>query len=73
MWNLYHCFKTVMSSEEKSSNWWVFGSKLSARKRPLLFPVRDSLVCGYLSNWGPLEVAPTSSAGSPRTPRSSPT
>lgn len=33
------------------SNHWVFAAKLCARKRPNLFPVRDSQVCGYLSGW----------------------
>ena len=54
MWDLYDCFRSIMASAEQTSNWWVFAAKLSARKRPLLFPVRDSLVCGYLSQWRPL-------------------
>jgi Family of unknown function (DUF6308) len=29
-------------------NPWVTASKLCARKRPDLFPVRDNVVCGYL-------------------------
>ena len=29
---------------------WVFASKLAARKRSELFPVRDQVVCKYLSN-----------------------
>lgn len=28
---------------------WVFAAKLNARKRPLLFPVRDNVVCKYLA------------------------
>lgn len=32
----------------KTSNPWVTASKLVARKRPDLFPVRDSVVCSYL-------------------------
>jgi hypothetical protein len=32
-----------------SSNKWVFASKLAARKRPELFPVRDNVVCRYLA------------------------
>lgn len=32
----------------KNSNRWVAASKLTARKRPDLFPVRDRVVCGYL-------------------------
>jgi hypothetical protein len=31
------------------TNQWVLSSKICARKRPLLFPVRDSKVCTYLS------------------------
>ena len=27
----------------------MFAAKLCARKRPALFPIRDSVVCGYLS------------------------
>lgn len=49
MWTLHDTFRTVMSSDHRDSNWWVFAAKMSARKRPLLFPVRDSLVCTYLS------------------------
>lgn len=30
------------------SNPWVTASKITARKRPDLFPVRDSVVCGFL-------------------------
>lgn len=29
---------------------WVFAAKLAARKRPELFPVRDQVVCKYLSD-----------------------
>ena len=32
----------------KTSNPWVTASKISARKRPDLFPVRDRVVCGFL-------------------------
>lgn len=49
MWTLHHCFSSVMATEEKGSVWWVFAAKLCARKRPDLFPVRDNLVCNYLS------------------------
>lgn len=31
------------------TNQWVFAAKLCARKRPRLFPVRDSKVCTYLA------------------------
>lgn len=34
---------------KRPTNQWVLASKLCARKRPMLFPVRDSRVCGYLS------------------------
>jgi hypothetical protein len=32
------------------TNQWVLSAKICARKRPRLFPVRDSKVCTYLSN-----------------------
>ena len=32
----------------KSSNPWVTASKITARKRPDLFPVRDNVVCDFL-------------------------
>lgn len=32
----------------RSSNPWVTASKITARKRPDLFPVRDGVVCGFL-------------------------
>lgn len=32
----------------KAPNPWVTASKLAARKRPDLFPIRDQVVCGYL-------------------------
>ena len=32
----------------KTSNPWVTASKITARKRPDLFPVRDSVVCKFL-------------------------
>ncbi len=34
----------------RATNQWVFASKLCARKRPMLFPVRDSKVCTYLAD-----------------------
>lgn len=49
MYDLYSELREVGSSEGRESNWWVFASKLCARKRPELFPVRDALVCGLLS------------------------
>jgi hypothetical protein len=35
--------------ENSETNQWVLSSKVCARKRPLLFPVRDSKVCIYLA------------------------
>jgi hypothetical protein len=45
MFDLYHQLKTLLGDH---TNRWVFASKMCARKRPLLFPVRDNLVCSYL-------------------------
>jgi len=49
MWNLQHHFRTLLATDTKQSNHWVFAAKLCARKRPVLFPVRDSVVCRHLS------------------------
>lgn len=38
----------LASAQVKNSSRWVAASKLTARKRPGLFPVRDTVVCGYL-------------------------
>lgn len=54
MAELQHILRSVMSTETTTSNQWVFAAKMCARKRPLLFPVRDSVVCGYLSGWRPM-------------------
>jgi hypothetical protein len=54
MYDLYSEFREVASTADRDSNWWVFASKLCARKRPELFPVRDALVCGFLSGGRPL-------------------
>lgn len=40
--------RALSPTESANSNPWVTASKLTARKRPDLFPVRDSVVCGYL-------------------------
>lgn len=40
--------KTLAPADVKSSNRWVTASKIVARKRPDLFPVRDRVVCGRL-------------------------
>ncbi|WP_028473748.1 DUF6308 family protein [Nocardioides alkalitolerans] len=42
-------FRTLLATDEKNSNHWVFAAKLCARKRPHLFPVRDNAVCRYLA------------------------
>ena len=49
MWNLYDHFRTLLATTTRDSNHWVFAAKLCARKRPSLFPVRDSKVCDFLS------------------------
>jgi len=40
--------RTLLATDQRSSNRWVFASKLCARERPYLFPVRDNKVCEYL-------------------------
>jgi hypothetical protein len=47
--DLYRAVKSAISSmSAKDPNPWVTASKLCARKRPALFPVRDRNVCGLL-------------------------
>jgi Family of unknown function (DUF6308) len=49
MERLYLQVKPALSrSEVHDKNAWVTASKLCARKRPDLFPVRDRIVCEYL-------------------------
>lgn len=49
MANFYDAVKTTLSSSaSKDPNPWVTASKLCARKRPDLFPVRDRNVCQHL-------------------------
>jgi hypothetical protein len=49
MENFYLAVKSTMSSSSaKDPNPWVTTSKLCARKRPDLFPVRDRNVCTHL-------------------------
>ncbi|KGN36003.1 hypothetical protein N798_00190 [Knoellia flava TL1] len=49
MADLHEAIKACLSpAHVKTKNSWVTASKLCARKRPDLFPVRDSVVCGYL-------------------------
>lgn len=50
MWDLHHEFRSLLSTEDHDSIHWVFAAKLCARKRPELFPVRDTLVCRYLAD-----------------------
>lgn len=38
----------LVKADTKSSNAWVTASKITARKRPALFPVRDNVVCKLL-------------------------
>jgi hypothetical protein len=40
--------QAISPTESPTANPWVTASKLSARKRPDLFPVRDSVVCRAL-------------------------
>jgi hypothetical protein len=54
MCDLYRELRTLMSPLVEGSNRWVFAAKLCARKRPWLFPVRDSKVCEYLALGGKL-------------------
>lgn len=49
----YQTVKPLLSdASSQTSNRWVTASKLVARKRPDLFPVRDRVVCGYLKILG---------------------
>jgi hypothetical protein len=51
MWDLYSAIKTMLPAlGHRETNQWVMASKICARKRPMLFPVRDSKVCTYLAN-----------------------
>jgi hypothetical protein len=46
---LYEAVKRALSADSvRNPNSWVTASKLCARKRPELFPVRDKEVCDYL-------------------------
>lgn len=45
----YDFLKPLLSdASSETSERWVAASKLTARKRPDLFPIRDHVVCGYL-------------------------
>ena len=49
--DLYNAIRTgVPGLGSGPTNQWVLSSKVCARKRPELFPVRDAKVCGYLAN-----------------------
>jgi hypothetical protein len=49
MTELYEAVKHALSADGvRNPNPWVTASKLCARKRPGLFPVRDRQVCDYL-------------------------
>jgi hypothetical protein len=49
MAELYEAVKTTLSADTvKNPNAWATASKLCARKRPDLFPVRDREVCKHL-------------------------
>jgi Family of unknown function (DUF6308) len=49
MAELYEAVKRALSADNvRNPNAWVTASKLCARKRPELFPVRDKEVCDYL-------------------------
>jgi hypothetical protein len=49
MAQLHEALKQALSpAEVKNPNPWVTASKLCARKRPDLFPVRDNVVCKHL-------------------------
>ncbi len=54
MSTLHEAFKRALSLDRsQAKNPWVTASKLCARKRPDLFPVRDSVVCDLLELSGP--------------------
>ena len=47
---LYWAIKSMLPPlGKRQTNQWVLASKVCARKRPMLFPVRDSQVCMYLA------------------------
>lgn len=49
MCNFYDLVKSSLArAGTKTSNPWVTASKIAARKRPDLFPVRDRVVCEFL-------------------------
>ncbi|WP_343901369.1 DUF6308 family protein, partial [Nocardioides aquaticus] len=51
MYDLYTAIRTMLPAlGKRDTNQWVMASKTCARKRPMLFPVRDSQVCKYLAD-----------------------
>lgn len=51
MYDLYTAIRTMLPAlGKRDTNQWVVASKICARKRPMLFPVRDKQVCTYLGN-----------------------
>jgi hypothetical protein len=52
MYELHARFRDLLDG---ASSRWVTAAKLCARKRPLLFPVRDNLVCIYLGGNRPMK------------------
>jgi hypothetical protein len=51
MSDLYNAIRTMVPPlGKRPTNQWVLSAKICARKRPLLFPVRDSMVCRFLSS-----------------------
>ncbi|SDN10745.1 hypothetical protein SAMN05660642_04057 [Geodermatophilus siccatus] len=51
MSDLYNAIRTMLPRlGNRPTNQWVLSAKTCARKRPELFPVRDSKVCTYLSD-----------------------
>lgn len=53
MYELHTRFRDLLDG---ASSRWVTAAKLCARKRPLLFPIRDNLVCTYLGGDRPMKV-----------------
>lgn len=54
MFDLQGTLRSLLATDDQPSNHWVFAAKLMARKRPLIAPVRDNLVCAYLTDGRPL-------------------
>ena len=53
--SLKDAYDAIRTSNGGNSNTWVFAAKLLARKRPLLAPVRDNLVCTLLNGGAALQ------------------